>query len=118
MRRSDHTVTPQDIGVCRRSFLRRATPLWRRHPPPATSNRTLVQRDSEATDSGPRRVRYGLPRWRSVGQAPLLSLARKLCKRLWPYRGIFALAVVQVLFMGALELLKPWPLKIIVDHVL
>jgi len=53
-----------------------------------------------------------------VGQAPLLSLAWKLCKRLRPYRWLFALAVVQVLLMGTLELLKPWPLKLIVDHVL
>ena len=54
----------------------------------------------------------------SAGQAPLLSLARKICKRLWPYRWIFAVAVVQVLLIGALELLKPWPLKLVVEHVL
>ena len=51
-------------------------------------------------------------------QVPLLSLARKLCKRLWPYRWLFAMAIVQVLLIGALELLKPWPLKLVVDHVL
>ena len=111
-------MTPQDTDAYRRSFLKRATALWRRRPDRAPSNRTGVQRDFEATDSRPRWVRYRLPDWRSVGHAPLLSLARKLCKRLRPYRWLFALAVVQVLLMGTLELLKPWPLKLIVDHVL
>jgi ATP-binding cassette subfamily B protein/subfamily B ATP-binding cassette protein MsbA len=45
-------------------------------------------------------------------------LVCKLLVRLRPYRWVFAVAVVQVLVMGALELLKPWPLKLIVDHVL
>jgi ATP-binding cassette subfamily B protein/subfamily B ATP-binding cassette protein MsbA len=45
-------------------------------------------------------------------------LARKLYKRLQPYRWLFAVAIVQVVLLGALELLKPWPLKLIVDHVL
>jgi ATP-binding cassette, subfamily B, bacterial len=58
------------------------------------------------------------PNGRSAGQAPLLSLARKLCKRLRPYRWLFAVAIVQVVLIGALELLKPWPLKLVVDHVL
>jgi len=49
---------------------------------------------------------------------PMLRLARKILMRLRPYRWVFTVAVVQVLVMGALELLKPWPLKLIVDHVL
>src|SRR5215510_15587053 len=49
---------------------------------------------------------------------PMLRLARKILVRLRPYRWVFTIAVVQVLVMGALELLKPWPLKLIVDHVL
>ena len=48
----------------------------------------------------------------------MLRLARRLFVRLRPYRWSFAVAVGQVLVMGALELLKPWPLKLIVDHVL
>jgi ATP-binding cassette subfamily B protein/subfamily B ATP-binding cassette protein MsbA len=48
----------------------------------------------------------------------MLRLARRLFVRLRPYRGRFAVAVLQVLVMSALELLKPWPLKLIVDHVL
>jgi ATP-binding cassette subfamily B protein/subfamily B ATP-binding cassette protein MsbA len=48
----------------------------------------------------------------------MLRLAHKILVRLRPYRWICALAVVQVLIMGALELLKPWPLKLVVDHVL
>jgi ATP-binding cassette subfamily B protein len=35
-----------------------------------------------------------------------------------PYWAVFAFALVQVLFISALELLKPWPLKIIIDNVL
>lgn len=48
---------------------------------------------------------------------PLLRLARYIFERLRPYRWSFAFAVVQVFVMSALELLKPWPLKVIVDHV-
>lgn len=48
----------------------------------------------------------------------MLQLARKLFARLHPYRLTFAIAIAQVLIMGALELLKPWPLKLVVDHVL
>ena len=35
-----------------------------------------------------------------------------------PYRLPFAWALAQVLLISAFELLKPWPLKIIIDHVL
>ena len=47
-----------------------------------------------------------------------LRLLRKVLRRLVPYGGLFALAVVQVLLIGVLELAKPWPLKVIVDNVL
>lgn len=46
------------------------------------------------------------------------QLVRKLFVRLRPYWGTFAIAIAQVLLMGALELLKPWPLTLVVDHVL
>ena len=92
---SDHTVTPQDGGRGGRSYVMRAAAFWRRR----------FRR--ETSDSR-----------RTVGQIPLLSLGRKLCQRLRPYRWTFAVAVVQVLLLGTLELLKPWPLKLIVDHVL
>jgi len=104
---SDHPVTPKDVGMCKRLYLVSAGAL-----------RRLVQRGCEATSSGPHRGRLGAQCRRSVGQAPLLSLARKLWKRLLPHRWIFAVAVAQVLLIGALELLKPWPLKLVVDHVL
>ena len=48
----------------------------------------------------------------------MLRLARKIFVRLQPYRWSFAAAVGQVFVISALELLKPWPLKLIVDHVL
>ena len=35
-----------------------------------------------------------------------------------PYLPTFVVALAQVAFISALELLKPWPLKIIIDHVL
>jgi ATP-binding cassette, subfamily B, bacterial len=35
-----------------------------------------------------------------------------------PYRVAFFIALSQVLLISAFELLKPWPLKIIIDHVL
>jgi ATP-binding cassette subfamily B protein/subfamily B ATP-binding cassette protein MsbA len=35
-----------------------------------------------------------------------------------PYRAAFAFALAQVLLISALELLKPWPLKIIIDNIL
>ncbi|MGE3541231.1 MAG: ABC transporter ATP-binding protein [Candidatus Tectimicrobiota bacterium] len=47
-----------------------------------------------------------------------LLLAQKLSRRLYPYRGLFSLAVLQVFLIGGLELLKPWPLQFVVDHVL
>ncbi len=49
---------------------------------------------------------------------PIPQLVRKLFVRLRPYWGTFAIAIAQVLLMGALELLKPWPLTLVVDHVL
>ncbi len=34
-----------------------------------------------------------------------------------PYRGAFALALLQVALISGLELLKPWPLKLVLDYV-
>ena len=45
-------------------------------------------------------------------------MKRTVRSYLRPYRAAFVLALVQVLFISALELLKPWPLKIILDNVL
>src|SRR5881628_2387021 len=47
-----------------------------------------------------------------------LRLIAKILRRLAPYRWLFVSAIVQVLLIGALELVKPWPLKIVVDNVL
>ncbi len=47
-----------------------------------------------------------------------LRLIAKVLRRLAPYRWLFVSAVVQVLLIGALELAKPWPLKVVVDNVL
>ena len=36
---------------------------------------------------------------------------------LLPYTGRFVVAVAEVLLIGAVEVLKPWPLKIVIDNV-
>jgi ATP-binding cassette subfamily B protein/subfamily B ATP-binding cassette protein MsbA len=45
-------------------------------------------------------------------------MKRTVRSYLKPYRLPFAFALAQVLLISAFELLKPWPLKIIIDHVL
>jgi len=45
-------------------------------------------------------------------------LPRTIAHYLRPYRALFAFAVVQVLLISGFELLKPWPLKLVVDNVL
>ena len=48
----------------------------------------------------------------------IVTVLRKVLARLAPYRGLFLLAVLQVIAIGFLELAKPWPLKVVVDNVL
>ena len=43
---------------------------------------------------------------------------KKTLKYLWPYRFPFLIALAQVFIMSGCELLKPWPLKIVIDNVL
>ncbi len=43
---------------------------------------------------------------------------KKIIKYLRPYRFAFLIALAQVFIMSGCELLKPWPLKIIIDNVL
>ncbi|HZS83669.1 MAG TPA: ABC transporter ATP-binding protein [Stellaceae bacterium] len=45
-------------------------------------------------------------------------LGWKLLPYLRPYRLRFAWALLQVFLIAAFELLKPWPLQIVIDHVL
>ena len=44
--------------------------------------------------------------------------ARRVSGYLWPHRGRILAALGQVCLISALELLKPWPLKLIIDSVL
>src|SRR5262245_34250343 len=37
---------------------------------------------------------------------------------LWPHRYRFSSALLQVLLISGFELLKPWPLKVVIDNVL
>lgn len=45
-------------------------------------------------------------------------ILRRTAAYLWPYRWRAGLALLQVAVISALELLKPWPLQIVVDSVL
>jgi len=45
------------------------------------------------------------------------ALRRQIFALLSPYRGLFLFALLQVVLIGAAELLKPWPLKVIIDNV-
>src|ERR1043166_6424725 len=47
-----------------------------------------------------------------------MSVLLQVLRYLRPYRGAFALAVLQVVLISALEVLKPWPLKVVIDYVL
>ena len=46
------------------------------------------------------------------------SLAARVLHALWPYRARLSLCLLLVALLGAAELLKPWPLKLIIDNVL
>jgi ATP-binding cassette subfamily B protein/subfamily B ATP-binding cassette protein MsbA len=45
-------------------------------------------------------------------------ILRRTAAYLWPYRWRVGLALVQVALISAFELLKPWPLQIVIDSVL
>src|SRR4051794_23793204 len=45
-------------------------------------------------------------------------LLLKLLPYLRPHRRAFGLALAQVFLIAAFELLKPWPLQVVIDHVL
>jgi ATP-binding cassette subfamily B protein/subfamily B ATP-binding cassette protein MsbA len=48
----------------------------------------------------------------------MLGLLGKLLPYLRPYAALVALALGQVLVMTGFELLKPWPMKVVIDNVL
>jgi ATP-binding cassette, subfamily B, bacterial len=45
-------------------------------------------------------------------------MRREIIRYLWPYRVPFTIALFQVFAISACEILKPWPLKIVIDNVL
>jgi ATP-binding cassette, subfamily B, bacterial len=45
-------------------------------------------------------------------------ILRRTAAYLWPYRWRVAVALLQVALISALEVLKPWPLQIVIDSVL
>jgi ATP-binding cassette subfamily B protein/subfamily B ATP-binding cassette protein MsbA len=47
-----------------------------------------------------------------------MTLLPKVLRYVWPYRLRFLFAVLQVFALAGLEMLKPWPLKIVIDNVL
>ena len=48
----------------------------------------------------------------------MAALAGKLLPYLRPYRWRFAWALLQVFLIAGFDLLKPWPLQLVIDHVL
>jgi ATP-binding cassette subfamily B protein/subfamily B ATP-binding cassette protein MsbA len=48
----------------------------------------------------------------------MTGIRRKILLHLWPYRFVFLGALALVFVINGAELLKPWPLKIIIDNVL
>ncbi|HKW91531.1 MAG TPA: ABC transporter ATP-binding protein [Methylomirabilota bacterium] len=46
------------------------------------------------------------------------TFVRRVSAYLWPHRGRILGALAQVCLISALELLKPWPIKLIIDSVL
>ncbi|HKW54882.1 MAG TPA: ABC transporter ATP-binding protein [Stellaceae bacterium] len=46
------------------------------------------------------------------------DFAWKFLPYLHPYRGRFAWALLQVFLIAGFDLLKPWPLQLVIDHVL
>ncbi|HUM16881.1 MAG TPA: ABC transporter ATP-binding protein [Candidatus Nitrosotalea sp.] len=46
------------------------------------------------------------------------SFSRRVSAYLWPHRGRILWALLQVCLISAFELLKPWPIKLIIDSVL
>jgi ATP-binding cassette subfamily B protein len=47
-----------------------------------------------------------------------MNVILQVARYLRPYRGKFVFAVLQVVLISALEILKPWPLKLVIDYVL
>jgi ATP-binding cassette, subfamily B, bacterial len=45
-------------------------------------------------------------------------MRKKVLKYLWPYRIPFIIALGQVFVISVFEILKPWPFKVVIDHVL
>lgn len=45
-------------------------------------------------------------------------IRRRIAAAMWPHRWGVALGLVQVAVINALELLKPWPLQLVIDSVL
>jgi ATP-binding cassette, subfamily B, bacterial len=45
-------------------------------------------------------------------------MRREILRYLWPYRVPFSIALCQVILISACEILKPWPLKVVIDYVL
>src|SRR5262249_35881193 len=58
------------------------------------------------------------PDRRPDGGRRMSGLARRVGGYLRPHRGALAWAIAQVVLISAAELLKPWPLKVVIDSVL
>jgi ATP-binding cassette subfamily B protein len=63
----------------------------------------------------PGRIRWKLP---SLSASKLRRITAEFRDDLRPYRGRLALVLLFMLGDAAMELLRPWPIKIVLDHVL
>src|SRR5208337_1644202 len=91
--------------------------LWRSDAPHHRSRRQAGAADAPGPGSADadsdRIAEDGMTR-----TPPVPSLGRKLLPYLWPHRLRFGWALLQVFLIAGVELFKPWPLQIVIDHVL
>jgi ATP-binding cassette, subfamily B, bacterial len=59
-----------------------------------------------------------MPMTRLPPEMGTLALYREVMRRMRPYAGRLLIAVAGVLIASAAEVLKPWPLKVVIDNVL
>src|SRR5260370_35499930 len=55
---------------------------------------------------------------RARGRDDVRGFAGRVSAYLWPHRGRILWALLQACLISGFELLKPWPIKVIIDSVL
>src|SRR5208337_1556295 len=102
-------------GRCSRARARRDRVGW----PCREARRTRPGRPSGVGGGGREPARIaGRESRREDRVMGTLRLYMLVLRRMRPYVGVLVLSIVEVLLMAALEILKPWPIKIVIDNVL